>query len=726
MAKINLGGVEIEVGGRDDGKPDASTQAGNAPVTGTAPNPFQSSPQSGGQPSQAPKQQPQASKSDNGPAEVKPKQGTTLHQVGSKVLQSATLGGGADALHAMKLINDDTYKTIKAESSQFDHDSPWAAAGIDLAVAAITMAIPGVDAVTGGKAIASVGKLGARLAAENIPGAARLGGAIADTAVGRTVAGGANLAGKALDSTAGKGARYGGIQGAVSGAADAGEGNRMQGAVQGALPGAAQGALIGGAAGVVANRLGGRTIAGKLAPEGVSGTEIARALAKDGVTQAQVDNFLKLNPGARMVDFPSRSLQGLVAKAAGTSEGAAERAGAHLDADAANRQGRLVRNTGDVMADQAPGTVGLGMKPGNLDRARKEALDNVKDLTDKKNDLYSQSRQEIIPVSPELKKLLDHPEIKTVYRDSMDNYHTLRKSDPSSDVAKAPKFKVGSEVPAAVLDDTIKGVGKALKQEGTGTLRYGALQSLQNNLKAEVSGTLGAARAMNARLGSETNNTGIHGAQSLGWGWAKGWKGIDVQKMMANYTDEQRKYVAVGAINSMDEYLTHAAQLGPTRMKEIAANLKSAESEAILGPKVAGEAYRVFAKEASRMRTNSKVASGGKGLDDEKVGDVLSHVAVHGIAHATGLGFAGRMALNALKGQGMTEGVAKRLIDRAMAPGGMKSIRSEGWPRKVVEALYRAQGDATGTAAVTRAASNNLKASSTLPPNYRDRNDERG
>ena len=316
--------------------------------------------------------------------------------------------------------------------------------------------------------------------------------------------------------------------------------------------------------------------------------------------------------------------------------------------------------------------------------------------------------------------------MKGVFKDSMDSFASLRKTDPTSDVAKARKFKVGSEIPAAVLDDTIKGVGNLMKTEGTGSLKYGALQSVQNNLKAEVSGTLGAARAMNARLGKEGTDTGIHGAQSLGWGWVKGWKGVDVSKAMANYSDEQRKYVAVGAINSLEDYLTHAAQMGPVRMKEIATNLKSSESKAVLGAKVANEAHRVFQKEADRMRVNSKIASGGKNLDDDAAGDALTHVAAHGIAHATGLGYAARVAMNFLKGTGMAESQAKRVVDVAMTPGGMAKLKAEGWPRNVLERLYKLKGDAAvGTAATTRAASNNLNASSSLPPDYQDRNRQR-
>lgn len=664
-----------------------------------------------------------AAKADDGPTPLLGK------AAAAKAFQSATFGWGADALKATHLISEQNAKAIKEESAHYDHDNPWAAAGIDLAVAGITMAIPGVDAVAGGRAAVSVARAAGtagRAIGEAVPLVGRAAGAIAETGVGQAVGKGAQAVGnagaRAADSMVGRGARYGGIQGAAQGAADAGEGHRMEGVINGGTKGAMQGAVVGGALGAVGSRLAKPVVGNKnIAPGFASLNEVSNALKKDGKTLADLNKWLDADTSRRIVDFPSPTLQKVVTSAAKRSEGAASKAESAIAEDAEGRRSRIVQGAGQALAEKVPGGVGLGLKKGEpLARARQEVSDNLRKLESEKDALYKQSRQEVLAVSPELRDILQHTDVKPLVKDSLADYHNLRKTDAASDVAKAPKYKVGEEIPSAVLDDVIRKVGAEMQKEGTGSVRYGSLKAAQNALKGQVTGTLAAARTANATLGKAANQTGLLGAQDFGAAFVKGFKGADMKTFDA-MSDVQKKHVAFGALNSLDDYLRHAPTMGVAGIKRVSSALASDETKKILGSKVASEARKVFEQEAARMRTNAKVAGAAANASDEEVGKTLTGVAIKGLGHAFGAGHAASAAAHWLVGQGIPKGTAEKLVETAMKPGGMAELKSKGTPRKVLEKLYAMRGTLA-----PRVVNQNQRAASSFRDGPQGRQDDNG
>lgn len=629
---------------------------------------------------------------------TKPREETPLlgKAAGAKVLQSATFGWGADLAEKTGLVSKQNAAAIKREADNYSRDNPFASAGIDLLVAGATFAIPGVDAVASGRAAVSV----ARAVGDVVPVLGKVGGAIAKSGIGR-------VAGSVAGSTLGRGATYGAVQGAAQGSADAGEGNRINGALSGAGAGAVQGGIAGGVLGTVAGRLA-KPVTQSVAPKTANFNAINTALRADGITMKQLNERLAADPNLRIADISPRVAK-LVAKAGSSSGGAADALGSTLRADAGGRADRLVKGTGEAVADAEPGHATLGRQlppskqPYPLDKVRQDVADSLDKLGQQKDALYSQSRTELTPVSKELGDLLAHPDVKPILKESLGDYATLRRMDPSSDVAKAKKFKIGSEIPSAVLDDVQRKLGKLAQTEGTGSTRYGALKAAQAALKKQQTGTVVPARELAARLGNESNDTGLLGAQGFGNAYAQGFKQADIKAFRA-MTDEQKHHAAFGMLSGLEQYLHNAARMPVGKMEQIAGALASPEAIEILGKRAASQTAKVFKDEGARMRTNAKMAGAGKAGDDE-ADKVLSHVAAHTVSHATGLGAVGAGVLRFLMSSGFTEKSAQDLIKTATMPGGMAHLKSRGVPRKVLESLYAMKG-------TTRAALDNQRVAS--------------
>ncbi|WP_454825930.1 hypothetical protein [Paraburkholderia xenovorans] len=586
------------------------------------------------------------------------------------------------------LIDKAQTRAIENLAKDYDHDNPFAAVGIDLAVAGATMLIPGADVITGGRALAGVAKLAGRAA----PAIERGTAALADTAIVR-------------------GAGFGAVQGGLQGAADAGEGNRMSGAAKGATQGAVAGSLVGGAGRLVGKTL--APVANAIAPRQAAFTEINAALRKEGKTLKQLNDFLAANPGSRVADF-SPGVARVVGAAGRTTGGAADSLNAALREDATGQAGRVTSGVAkglegnDSSKLHLPAALPPSRQPYPLQQARDEVVRRLDDLAAKKDAAYSTARQELTTITPELKDALDHPEVKGLVEKAYKDYANLRRADPTSDVAKAPKFRAGKEMPSAVLEDLQRAVGKAAYEEGTGSTRYGALKAAQEALKKGQTGTMPTAQQLAARLGSEDTQTGLRGAQAWGAAFSKGLKGADID-VFRKMNPEQKQHAAIGMLTGLEAYLHQAGRLPEGALDKVVSALRSPEIEEVLGKKTVNQVKQVYAKEAARQRANTLMAGAG-GAKDRDIEQAAGHVTSHVVAHATGLGRAGMLAFRFLTSEGgMTEAQARNVIDMAGKPGGMKTLKEMGYTRKVMDKLYAMRGAPT-----TRAALNNQQAHSTL------------
>lgn len=207
--------------------------------------------------------------------------------LGSKVLQSATLGFGADAVGA---ISPSAGKKIRGLSDQYDKQHPMAAFGVDLAVGLAESAIP----VAGE---AQAGRVGA-LAAAN-------------PALRQAVAGSV----------------MGGLQGLGSGGDMS---QRLKHGAEGAATGAVAGGALGAATGLVRTALNRTPVADQA---GVAFDSIKQALKKDGMTPEQAAAKLKANPNMRLADI-SPAAADLVRSASKTSQDAGRQVGDAVREDA--------------------------------------------------------------------------------------------------------------------------------------------------------------------------------------------------------------------------------------------------------------------------------------------------------------------------------------------------------------------------------------------------------
>ncbi|SAK93907.1 hypothetical protein AWB80_06888 [Caballeronia pedi] len=654
--------------------------------------------------------QPQPAKPPQAKTDDKPYQPVPVFgkEAAARALDSVTFGWGAQLAEKSGLISHQQAQSLQRQSDSYAKDNPWASVGIDLLVAGATLAIPGVGEGALGRAGASV--------ARAIPGAARAGEAVggAARAVGNlpVIKQGVQAAGSAANTMAGRGALYGGAQGALTGSAQGGEGHRMEGAIQGAQSGAMQGAALGGALGFLGAGRVRPLVEERVSPSFAVLNNVSLALKKEGKSMKDLNAWLDADPNRRIVDF-SPGVADAVARASKTSAGAAGKLNESLRRDADTRSDRLVGGTAGAMQEGTQGsTLSFTRAPGDpLQKVRTEitaANQKLDTLGQQRDALYKQSRHELTPVTPELREILDHSDIKPMVKESLADYTNLRKTDPNSDVAKAPKYAYGKEIPSAVLDDVVKKVGAAMKQEGTGSVKYGSLQAAQNALKKQQTGAVVPARELNARLGREDNGTGLLGSQGWGNAYAQGLKTANME-LFDRMSPEQKEHAAYGFVTGLGKYLQHAEQMPPGSLDKIAKNLKGDDAKKILGAKPASMASKVFADEAARARNNARIVGGAKKGADDSMAHVSEHVVGHAVGHATGLGRAGAIAVRAfMKSEGISEKAATELINTAMSPGGMAKLKATGkYPRRVLEKLY-----AIRQAPTTHAALNAQSASS--------------
>ena len=546
----------------------------------------------------------------------------------AKAFQSATFGFGADL--SRMLINKQTEQSIRQLSTNYDKDHPLAGFAIDLAVAGAYSAVPGVGAAKD-----------------------------ADLAVT-----GLKMVGKQAITGAGIGA----LSGAGAGGDMAQRGKQ-----------AAEGAIVGGLGGAGAAYLG---AAAKPVSEWVGASSARRsaagavndALKADGKSMADLTNFLKANPDARIADF-SPKVKEAVGKAAALTNKTSDTLGDAIRSDKEAQAPRLAQ----AVAQAQP-----------LQKTKQQMIDNITDLEKQRKATYTLSKSELAPITPELQKILDHPEVKPLYDKAIKDFGAGKRAGVA-DLQLAPKYKVGQELPSAALDDLQKSIGRAAQDEGPGSIRYGTLKAAQDLIKTEQgkSGHIADAHALAARLGGEDSNTGLLGAQAWGHSYAFGLKNADIADFR-KMNPEQQEYAKLGMVSGMEKYLNDAGRMTEGSLSKIADKLRDPQVEEVLGAKGANDVRKVFQKEAARMRVSAQMQSGGSrkaAFNEENEARMVAHAAnvvVGGAGHILGTG------MRILSAHGISEKQATAMIDIASKPGGIARLEKAGMDKRVIDVISSA------------------------------------
>lgn len=560
---------------------------------------------------------------------AKPKKEVPLvgKEAAAKTFQSATFGFGADIVGA--ITSKQNEQTIREMAKNYDDEHPLAGFGIDLATAVGTSLIPG-----------AIGFKGAEVGATGIKMLAKAGATGA--AVGAATGAGAGGDIETRAKNAAKGALMGGVFGAGAG-------------------------YVGSIARPLAEKIG-LASANKSAAN-----EVLAALKKEGKTAADLDAFLKANPGARIADF-SDKVADVVAKVGGLSNDTSRAVSKAAGADKELQQRRLM---GEVSQAQP------------LQKTKQDMIDNIDKVSRQMKDTYTLSKTESVAVTPELQRILDHPEVKPLLTQALKDFGAGKQAG-IKDLVNAPKPNYSgrnlTEIPSAMLDDLQKAVGKAAEDEGVGSIRYGTLSAAQRALKDQQTGTIVDAQKLAARLGGEKSETGILGAQAWGHGYAFGLKNADIEAFRS-MDPEQKEYAKLGMLDGLEKYLTDVGRMTEGSLTKIADKLRDPKVEEVLGKKAANDVRKVFVKESARAKITASMESGGSrraAFNEENEKRMLAHaanVAVGGASHLLGTG------VRLLTAHGMSEKQAQSVIQIAMQPGGAAKLKQMGMDQRLLDAL---------------------------------------
>lgn len=558
-----------------------------------------------------------------------PKQEVPLigKEAAAKAFQSATFGFGADA---SRLVGGKQMEmSIREMEKSYDKDHPLASFGIDLAVAGAYSALP-------------------------VLGAAK----------------DANLAASGL-KLVGKGVLGGATYGALSGAGGGGDAaTRLEHAATGAVTGAAfggGGAFVGKAAMPLMEKI------GLASSEKSASNAILAALKQEKKTPADLDAFMKANPGARIADF-SPGVAEAVGKAGGITNKASQAVGNVARSDKEAQAGRLM--SGATAATP-------------LQKTKQEMIDNIDKLSRQRKDTYTLSKTESTAVSPELQRILDHPEVAPLLQKAAKDFGA-GKAAGVADLQNAPKMALKGgqlqSLPSALLDDLQKSVGRAAEDEGAGSIRYGTLKAAQQALKDQQTGNIVNAQALAARVGGAETNTGLLGAQQWGHQYAFGRGSADIEAFRT-MNPEQKEYAKLGMLSGLEGYLNGAGRMAEGSLTKIADSMRDPKLTEVLGDKTANDVRKVFSKEAARARVTAQVESGGNrraAFNEENQARMLSHganVLLSAGGHILGTG------VRLLTANGMSEKQALNVIHIAAQPGGLARLQSMGMDRRLLDQI---------------------------------------
>ncbi|WP_321887703.1 hypothetical protein [Burkholderia cenocepacia] len=541
--------------------------------------------------------------------------------LGAKAYQAATFGFGAD-LDRM-LFGKQAEHATRQLATMYDQQHPMAAFGVDLAIAAVESAIlPGA-----GRAQAT-----------------RTGAAL----LGRHVAGG-TAAGAAMGAGAG---------GDLS--------TRAKHAAEGAVEGAAAALGLSGV-GVVGRAVGNWIGKLGLSQPRAAYERILRALAADGKSPQQLEDFLTKNPGSRIADF-SPKVADLVAKASGKS----------------NEAGRAINSS--VRADAEGQATRLYNPSQPLQHVKQQLADNLEGLQKQMAAQYRSAYAEVTPLTAELKAALNHPDVKSLVDNVLADYQKLR-MNPKSAVAQAPKYKVGQEIPTAVIDDLQKQIGRAANdKEVIGTMKAGALQAAHAALKDAQPASLDAAQRLAATIGGEASETGILGAQTWGANYAFGLKSAPIDQWRA-MNPLEREYARIGMTDGLERYLREHPRMPEGMLNRIGDTMNDPQIREVLGDRTANQIKKAFRTEAARARVSDQMARGGSrraAFEEENTERMVSHA-----ANILGGGAIGTIVRFAAKA-GFTPAQAKQIIDIATKPGGLQRLHMAGLDKGLLDHVARA------------------------------------
>lgn len=507
----------------------------------------------------------------------------------------------------------------------YDQQHPMAAFGVDLAMAAVESAI--------------------------LPGAGKAQVVKSGTALlGRQAAGGA-------------------IAGALAGAGAGGNAEtRAKRAFEGGLEGAVSALGLGGAGLLL------RPVLGRLGPAGFSQVKagadaIKRALATEGKSPGELATFMRKNPDGRLADF-SPKVADLVAKVSSYSNETVRHLGENLRADVEWQAERLTNFTQPLM------------------HLKQQLLDDAKALMAKKDQAYRSAYAEVTPLTAELKAALNHPDVKSLVDNVLADYQKLR-MNPKSAVAQAPKYKVGEEIPTAVIDDLQKQIGRAANdKEVIGTMKAGALQAAHAALKDAQPASLDAAQRLAATVGGEATETGILGAQTWGANFVVGMKGATIDHWRAMSPVEQQ-YARIGMADGFERYLREHARMPAGFLDRLGDKLNDPVMVEALGQRMANRVKAVFRTEAARVKNSEQMARGGShraAFEEENTERMLSHA-----ANVLGGGAIGSIIQYAASKR-FTEPQVRTIIDIATKPGGVERLRQAGIDKNLLDRIAAALG----------------------------------
>lgn len=463
------------------------------------------------------------------------------------------------------------------------------------------------------------------------------------------------------------GAAVGGATGAASGFGAGGDfATRTSNAITGGVEGAVTALVLGGA-GKALERL----APGLFSQTKIAADKIKRTLAAAGWTPDKAQAYLQKNPGARLVDLPDvgPKIGDLMAKASSQSNDTARQLGEALREDVGAQGSRLANSR---------------MKP--LARTRQQLLDDAKDLSIDKNNAYAAAKAGITPMSPELSKALDHPDVKPLVDDVLASYQKAR-LNPNSPEASALKYKAGKELPTSVIDELQRRV-RALESETPVGLDRGSLQHAQSLLRNAQPQELSAAQRLAAKLGGVDSETGILGAQQWGHQYAFGMKAAPIERFEQMSPLEQQ-YARLGMVDGFQKYLDEHTRLPTGTLDRLADQIGDPKIATVLGKRTANQVKNAFREEAARAKRNTEMARGGARnvAFEENVGEATaSHIG--NVVLGRGLGSIARFAA----AKGMSEKQARALLDIGMKAGDPSRLSRAAEDRKLLDRMREEMG----------------------------------
>lgn len=510
---------------------------------------------------------------------------------------------------AGKVWGKDSEVALRKLAQQYDDKHPLAGIAIDVATAGATALIPGVGE-------GAIARAGATIAGR--------------TAIGATIGAAAGVgAGGNVDQ-------------------------RIKHGGEGAIEGAALTLGLGAAGKIlfapVFNRLG---------PAGYSqaksaADEIKTTLAKEGKSPAALDAFMQQNPNARLADF-SPKVADLVSKAADKSNDTARQLAANIRQDQAAQQARITREAQPL----------LSLKDGMHETAEKMAAE--------RDAVYEKARgTEIVPISTELKKVLDHPDVAPMFKEATEETVKAKQAGRLKNLPDAPEGHTSSYA----LDETQRKIGQAAEDVGTGVGQQGTLKKLQSDLNNQLTPTMQRAQLRAAQIGE------IDRAQEWGHGYAKGLKTSPIEDFR-KLSDVGQQYARLGVANGLEDYV-RAGRLTNTQLTSLADSLKDPAMVEVLGSRNASQAAKIFKAEAARVRTNTAMVQGGS--NRTRLNELIEENAAGHVAN-TALGGWGGSALRMIQRLGMSEPQAKSIIDIATKPGGIDRLRKAGIDSNVLDKM---------------------------------------